>query len=79
MTKATKSKSEVPEVKTGIVKFYLKSKGYGFITDDNKVDEYFFHISNANEKDFEKDQKISYQLETGPRGVKAVNITILNN
>ena len=74
MVKSTKSKKEVPEVKTGIVKFYLKGKGYGFIIDDDKVSEYFFHISGSEEKDLQKDQKVSYQLETGSRGVKAVYI-----
>lgn len=74
MAKSTKSKTEVPEVKTGIVKFYLKGKGYGFIIDDDKVNEYFFHASNTEEKDLQKDQKISFQLETGSRGIKAVDI-----
>ena len=74
MVKSTKSKSKVSEVKTGIVKFYLKNKGYGFIVDDNKVDEYFFHISNSEEKDLLKDEKISFVLETGSRGIKAINI-----
>lgn len=74
MVKSTKSKTEVPEVKTGVIKFYLPNKGYGFITDDDKVNEYFFHASNTEEKNLQKDQKISYQLETGARGIKAVNI-----
>lgn len=74
MVKSTKAKVEIPEVKTGIIKFYLKNKGYGFIINDNKVDEIFFHISNTKEKDLQKDQKVSYQLETGSRGVKAVDI-----
>jgi cold shock CspA family protein len=68
-----KSKSE-SITKTGVVKFYLKNKGYGFIVDDNQVDEYFFHASNTLEKDLQKDEKITYSLETGSRGVKAVDI-----
>ena len=74
MVKSTKLKTEVPEVKTGVVKFYLANKGYGFIADDNKVDEYFFHVSNAEVNNLKKEEKVSFSLETGSRGVKAVNV-----
>lgn len=74
MAKSTKSKSEVPEVKTGVIKFYLPNKGYGFLTDSSDGIDYFFHASNTEEKDLMKEEKISFLLETGSRGVKAIDI-----
>jgi cold shock protein len=68
-------KSEKSEIRnTGVIKFYLKDKGYGFITDDDKVNEYFFHISGTEEKELQKDEKVSFTLETGSRGVKAIDV-----
>jgi cold shock protein len=70
---------QINSTKTGKVKFFNNSKGFGFIIDDYNVDEknnpkeYFFHISGTLDK-VEKDELVAYDLETGNRGLKAINI-----
>ena len=58
---------------TGKVKFFYDAKGYGFIKDDNSDNDYFFHFTGALDK-VRKDDKVSFELEEGQRGIKAVNI-----
>lgn len=61
----------------GVVKFFNESKGYGFITEGKTGKEYFVHVSNLNDGRIEKDNRVSFELETGNKGPKAVNVTII--
>lgn len=65
--------------KTGTVKFFNADKGYGFISDEDGSGDAFVHITavqNAGMSGLEKDQRISYELETGRNGkTSAVNLT----
>lgn len=62
----------------GTVKFFNTDKGYGFIAPDNGGDDSFVHISAvqaAGMQTLNKDQKVSYELETDRRGKQsAVNL-----
>jgi cold shock CspA family protein len=63
-----------PEVvHTGKVDFFNSSKGFGFIKDKEKANNYFFHKSNAAEGISEGDMVV-FDLEQGPRGLNAVNV-----
>ena len=57
----------------GHVKFYNENRGFGFITDANSSQEYFFHISNAPE-DIAENNHVTFRLEENHRGVNAVEI-----
>jgi len=57
----------------GKVKFFNKEKGYGFVIDDDNQNEYFFHASNVIEE-VTKDDYVTYSLESGKRGLKAINV-----
>lgn len=63
---------------TGTVKFFNADKGYGFIAPENGGGDAFVHISaveRAGLRTLEKDQRISYELETDRRGkTSAVNL-----
>jgi cold shock CspA family protein len=61
------------EPKTGVVKFFEKDKGYGFIKDSQTQEEYFFHHSSANFP-IAQSQQVSFELESGPKGLNAVRI-----
>lgn len=63
---------------TGKVKFYNGSKGYGFIKDNNSEDEFFFHMSGTLDK-VVKDDEVSFDLEKGERGLKAVDVKRLSS
>lgn len=63
---------------TGTVKFFNVDKGYGFIAPNGGGNDAFVHISaveRAGMQTLEKDQRVSYDLETDQRGkTSAVNL-----
>ena len=63
---------------TGTVKFFNADKGFGFIAPEGGGNDAFVHISaveRAGMQSLDKDQRISYELETDRRGkTSAVNL-----
>jgi CspA family cold shock protein len=63
---------------TGTVKFFNNDKGYGFIAPEGGGGDAFVHISaveRAGMHSLDKDQRVSYDLETDNRGkTSAVNL-----
>jgi CspA family cold shock protein len=63
---------------TGTVKFFNNDKGYGFIAPEDGTSDAFVHISaveRAGMSTLNKDQRVSYELETDRRGkTSAVNL-----
>ena len=63
---------------TGTVKFFNADKGYGFIAPEDGGGDAFVHISaveRAGLRTLDKDQRVSYELETDRRGkTSAVNL-----
>jgi len=66
-------------MKKGVVKEYDPSKGFGFITGDDKED-YFVHVSGLQEylkgRGLQAGQKISFDVDFGMRGDKAINVRL---
>ena len=62
----------------GTVKFFNNDKGYGFIAPEDGSSDAFVHISaveRAGMTTLNKDQRVSYELETDRRGkTSAVNL-----
>lgn len=62
----------------GTVKFFNYDKGYGFISNDDGGADAFVHISAveaAGLPGLNKDERISYDLETGSNGkISAINL-----
>lgn len=62
----------------GTVKFFNVDKGYGFIAPESGGGDAFVHISaveRAGMSTLNKDQRVSYELETDKRGkTSAVNL-----
>ena len=65
---------------TGTVKFFNADKGYGFIAPETGGNDAFVHISaveRAGLRTLDKDQRVSYELETDQRGkTSAVNLQV---
>src|SRR6478735_7661106 len=63
---------------TGTVKFFNNDKGYGFIAPEAGGGDAFVHISaveRAGMHTLDKDQRVSYDLDTDNRGkTSAVNL-----
>ncbi|MBT3589330.1 MAG: cold shock domain-containing protein [Candidatus Marinimicrobia bacterium] len=65
-------------MQTGKVKFFNRSKRYGFITGDDGVD-YFFHESGLSEGIYVQDNdKVEFEVEDGDKGKKAVKVSIID-
>ncbi|MBT3196776.1 MAG: cold-shock protein [Gammaproteobacteria bacterium] len=63
---------------TGTVKFFNDSKGFGFIVQDNGGDDVFVHFRSIQGDGFKtlaENQKVNYDVEEGPKGLSAVNVT----
>lgn len=58
---------------TGTVKFFNESKGYGFIKDEKTNQEIFVHVSGLKEM-VTKDDKVSFNIVEGKKGVNAVDV-----
>ena len=62
----------------GTVKFFNTDKGYGFISNEDGSGDAFVHITaveRAGMATLNKDQRLSYELETGRNGkVSAINL-----
>ena len=63
-------------MKNGIVKFFNEEKGFGFIKEDGSENEYFVHVSSLTGT-IEKDDKVSFDLKEGKKGVNAVNVKLI--
>ena len=66
----------------GTVKFFNEDKGYGFIQPDDGSKDSFVHISAvqaAGMATLNKDQRVSYDVETGRNGKEsAINLASAN-
>ena len=63
----------------GKVKWFNAEKGYGFISQESG-DDVFVHFSAIQGKGFktlEEGQSVSFEIEEGPRGKQASNVTKL--
>ena len=58
----------------GTVKFFNEQKGFGFITGEDG-NEYFVHISGlADNVRLQENDSVTFDVEEGDRGPKAVNV-----
>ncbi len=60
----------------GTVKFFNNAKGFGFISPDNGGKDVFVHQSGLTDEITEGD-KVSYEVQDGPKGLSATKVTLL--
>jgi CspA family cold shock protein len=66
------------QMRTGKVKFFIESKGFGFITDDETGKDIFVHITGLNgSPNLNEGDKVSYVEQDGKKGKVAANVTAL--
>ena len=61
----------------GTVKWFNESKGFGFITAEDGTEVFVHHTSIQGNgfKTLAEGDKVSFDTEKGPKGLKAVNVT----
>ena len=66
-------------MKSGIVKWFNDAKGYGFITPDDGGKDLFAHFSAIEANGFKtlkENQRVTFEVTTGPKGEQATNIRL---
>jgi CspA family cold shock protein len=63
-------------MKTGTVKFFNNSKGFGFIVDDENGKDVFVHVSGLKQ-DVKEGDKVSFEIEDGKKGPNAINVRLM--
>lgn len=62
---------------TGVVKFFKKDQGYGFIQRDDGQGDIFVHYSAIQEQGFrnlEEKQRVEFEVQGSDRGPRAINV-----
>src|SRR5258708_513156 len=75
-----KQKEVNPEdlIRTGIVTFFNDDKGYGFIKDVETQQSVFVHVKSLSEA-IKENNKVSFEIEMGPKGTNAVNVKLVRS
>lgn len=60
----------------GTIKFFNEAKGFGFITPADGSSDVFVHATSLNGQVREND-KVTYDLEEGRKGIVAVNVSVV--
>jgi CspA family cold shock protein len=66
-------------MKNGTVKWFNEAKGFGFIeqTEGEDVFVHFSGINGSGHKNLAEGDQVSYDVQQGPKGLQAVNVTKL--
>lgn len=62
-------------MKTGVVKFFNESKGFGFIVDDETQKEVFVHVSGLVDK-IDQGDNVTFDVTEGRKGPNAVEVRL---
>ncbi len=76
--KKEESDEELDPTRTGKVAFFDHSKGFGFIMDTDTQEKHFVHVSGLIDEINEND-KVTFTLEKGLKGMNAVQVTLVKN
>ncbi|WP_340198617.1 cold-shock protein [Ascidiimonas sp. W6] len=66
-------RDEEPLIREGKIAFFNDSKGYGFIRENMSGEKYFVHVNGLLQPVAEND-KVTFDLERGMKGMNAVNV-----
>jgi len=65
------------KMRTGTVKFFNESKGFGFITDQETQQDIFVHISGLKSRELKDGDVVNYIESDGKKGKIATDVVVL--
>jgi CspA family cold shock protein len=60
----------------GTVKFFNETKGFGFISPSAGGDDIFVHSSGLISRNIRENDKVTFEIQKGPKGLNAVNVKL---
>ncbi|MEL7271770.1 MAG: cold shock domain-containing protein [Bacteroidota bacterium] len=70
-----KVEEEFDPIRKGKVAFFDHSKGFGFIMDSETQEKHFVHVSGLVD-DIDENDKVTFELEKGQKGMNAVRVSL---
>lgn len=64
-------------MRTGTVKFFIESKGFGFITDEQTGQDIFVHATGVKTEGLKEGDRVSYEEEEGRKGKVAAQVVVI--
>ena len=61
-------------MKTGTVKWFDTTKAFGFIKPDDGEKDIFVHQSDLVEDVIKENDKVEFETEEGPKGIRAIQV-----
>lgn len=71
------SSPQMDPIRKGQVKFFNDEKGYGFLVDSETKESIFVHINNTTADSLGENDKVTFEIEMGPKGPNAVNVKLV--
>ncbi|MCK5825386.1 MAG: cold-shock protein [Ichthyobacteriaceae bacterium] len=63
-------------MKKGTVKFFNRTKGFGFVIEDDSNEEFFVHVSGLIDEINEGDA-VEFDVKEGKKGLNAVDVRVI--
>lgn len=63
-------------MKEGTVKFFNRTKGFGFIKSNESGEDVFVHQSGLIDEIYEND-RVEFEVEEGKKGLNAVKVKVI--
>jgi CspA family cold shock protein len=63
-------------MKKGTVKFFNRSKGFGFIVEDGTNEEFFVHVSGIID-DIQDGDAVEFEVTEGKKGLNAIDVKVI--
>lgn len=73
------SDAKLDPIRNGLVKFFNDEKGFGFIIDTETKESIFVHINNTSADSLNENDKVTFEIEMGPKGPNAVNVKLITS